>query len=115
MPNTRWDEYWSEWTWPVEAESAEILARRILGVSRTASVREIKSTYRALARQLHPDTNPSDETLAEKFRVIAEAYEILTSNRNLRTRKSPPQTSKDKPLDAQTYPEWWFQRFGDMF
>ncbi len=49
----------------------------ILGVSKTASQDEIKSAYRKLAKQYHPDLHPNDEASAQKFKDINEAYEIL--------------------------------------
>lgn len=49
----------------------------ILGVSKTASQDEIKSAYRKLAKQYHPDLHPNDETCAQKFKDVNEAYEIL--------------------------------------
>lgn len=48
-----------------------------LGVQRTATEQEIKSAYRKLARQYHPDTNPGNKGAEEKFKEIAEAYEVL--------------------------------------
>ena len=50
----------------------------LLGVSRDASDDEIKKAFRALARQLHPDVNPDDPGASESFRVVAEAYEVLS-------------------------------------
>lgn len=50
----------------------------ILGVSRTASGKEIKSAYRKMARKCHPDVNPGDVKAEERFKEIAEAYEILS-------------------------------------
>lgn len=50
----------------------------ILGVSRNASEKEIKSAYRKLARKLHPDVNPGDTRAEERFKEIAEAYEVLS-------------------------------------
>lgn len=49
----------------------------ILKVSPKASKTEIKSAYRRLARQLHPDKNAGSEETALKFAAIAEAYEVL--------------------------------------
>jgi DnaJ-class molecular chaperone len=50
----------------------------ILGVPKNASEKEIKSAYRKLARQHHPDVNPGDQQAAERFREVAEAYEVLS-------------------------------------
>lgn len=50
----------------------------VLGVSRDASQEEIKRTFRALARQWHPDANHHDPEAEERFREIAEAYEVLS-------------------------------------
>lgn len=47
-----------------------------LGVTRSASAREIKAAYRALARELHPDRNP-DANAADQFHRITEAYTQL--------------------------------------
>lgn len=49
----------------------------ILGVSRSASDAEIKSAYRKLAKELHPDTNPGDEKVEERFKEVSAAYHIL--------------------------------------
>jgi molecular chaperone DnaJ len=49
----------------------------VLGVGREADEREIKSAFRKLARELHPDVNRHDPDAEEKFKEIAEAYEIL--------------------------------------
>ncbi len=49
----------------------------VLGVSKDASEDEIKSAYRKLARQYHPDLHPNDAAAAERFKEISEAYDTL--------------------------------------
>ena len=49
----------------------------ILGVSRTASDQEIKSAYRKLAMQYHPDRNPGNPKAEEQFKECSEAYAVL--------------------------------------
>ena len=51
----------------------------VLGVRRDASDKEIKQTYRRLARQYHPDVNPGDASAEQKFKEISEAYAVLSN------------------------------------
>jgi DnaJ-class molecular chaperone len=48
-----------------------------LGLGKTASGKEIKQTYRKLARKFHPDVNPGDKAAESHFKEINEAYEVL--------------------------------------
>lgn len=50
----------------------------ILGVSQNADIKEIKSAYRRLAFQYHPDRNPGDKEAEERFKEASEAYEVLS-------------------------------------
>jgi hypothetical protein len=51
---------------------------KVLGLKRTASVKDIKKKYRSLAKKWHPDKNVGNEDVAkEKFMKVAKAYEIL--------------------------------------
>ncbi len=49
----------------------------VLGISRTASDREIASAYRKLALKYHPDANPDNAEAVVRFKEAAEAYEVL--------------------------------------
>ncbi|HSQ60482.1 MAG TPA: molecular chaperone DnaJ [Acidobacteriota bacterium] len=50
----------------------------VLGVERGASAEEIKKAYRKLALQYHPDRNPGDKSAEERFKEVAEAYDVLS-------------------------------------
>ncbi len=50
----------------------------VLGVTRAAGEADIKKAFRGLARQLHPDANPDDPEAEERFKELAEAYEVLS-------------------------------------
>jgi len=50
----------------------------VLGVSRDASDQELKTSYRKLAMQFHPDRNPEDPSAEEKFKECIEAYQVLS-------------------------------------
>ncbi len=51
---------------------------KILGVSKTATEKEIKAAFRKLAQKYHPDKNPGNKAAEEKFKDINEAYEVLS-------------------------------------
>ena len=51
---------------------------QILGVARGASEEEIKKSYRKLARKYHPDMNPGNKQMEERFKEISEAYSVLS-------------------------------------
>jgi DnaJ-class molecular chaperone len=51
---------------------------KVLGVSKNANEKEIRTAYRKLARKYHPDVNPGDKSAEEKFKEINEANEVLS-------------------------------------
>jgi DnaJ-class molecular chaperone len=50
----------------------------VLGVSRSATEKDIKTAYRKLARKHHPDVNPGDKKSEAQFKEIGEAYSVLS-------------------------------------
>jgi molecular chaperone DnaJ len=50
----------------------------VLGVSKDVTAAELKKTYRKLARQYHPDSNPGDAKAEAKFKEIGEAHAVLS-------------------------------------
>jgi len=57
----------------------------VLGVQQNATEQELKQAYRRLAIKYHPDKNPGDKEAEERFKEIAEAYQVL-STPDLRSR-----------------------------
>lgn len=53
---------------------------QILGVDKKATTKEIKKSYRKLARKYHPDVNPDNKAAEDKFKDINEAYEVLSDD-----------------------------------
>ena len=52
---------------------------KALDIDKDSSQSEVKKAYRRLARKYHPDANPGDESAAQKFRDIKEAYDVLSN------------------------------------
>jgi len=85
----------------------------ILGVAKGASEDDIKKAYRRLAKKYHPDKNPGNKEAEEKFKLISEAYAVLSD--------------KSKRQEYDTYGMGGFQQryseedifkganFGDLF
>ena len=57
---------------------------QVLSVSQTASPGELKSAYRNLAKELHPDVNPGDTIVEQRFKEITAAYDLLSDPKKRR-------------------------------
>lgn len=93
----------------------------VLGVEKDASAEEIKRAYRKLAIQYHPDKNPGDPQAEEKFKELAEAYQVLGDpEKRARYDRFGHQaaTSGGSPfadVDVQSVTEFFESIFGDVF
>jgi DnaJ-class molecular chaperone len=76
-----------------------------LGVQRTASEKDIKSAYRKLAKELHPDRNKANPKAAERFSDVTKAYDLL-SDKDKRARFDRGE------IDADGNPAMPFGGFG---
>ena len=54
----------------------------VLGVSKSASAKDIKAAYRKLAKKHHPDQNPTDPKAKDRFAALNQAYEIVGDEKN---------------------------------
>ena len=75
----------------------------VLGVSNSATTKEIKEAYLKFAKKYHPDTNKSDKDAKTKFQEISEAYKCLSDE------------SKRKKYDTSPYTRYNFkskQKYG---
>lgn len=87
----------------------------VLGVSRTATAKEIAAAYRKKAIKFHPDSNPGDEGATQKFKQAAEAYEVL-SDPNKRARYDRYGHSGVAGANSQFHDvEDILEAFGDVF
>lgn len=72
----------------------------VLGIASNATLAEIKTTYRKMASQLHPDKNASSDAPA-KFRNVQEAYETLSDIDKRKTYDENRRRSLlDSPIDT---------------
>ncbi|MBD1873879.1 J domain-containing protein [Nodosilinea sp. FACHB-131] len=67
----------------------------ILGVSRESTFSDIKQAYRKLARQYHPDLNPGDQAAEDQFKLLSEAYTVLSDD--------------EKRAQYEKFSEYWQQ------
>ncbi|MYH71015.1 MAG: DnaJ domain-containing protein [Acidimicrobiia bacterium] len=85
----------------VKREWLETDYYKVLGVSSSASDKEITKAYRKLARKLHPDANPDDAKAEEQFKEVSAAYDVLGDGER---RAQYDQVRHMGPMNFQTGP-----------
>jgi molecular chaperone DnaJ len=79
---------------------------KILEIEENSTQDEIKKKYRSLSKQYHPDVNPDG---AEKFKEIAEAYEVLGD----KNKRDQYDKSKNNPFSGTEFENFFSQMFGN--
>ena len=74
---------------------------RLLELNSSASLAEVKASYRRLARQYHPDVHPGDRQAQDKFIQLTEAYQILLRVAKPSAAENVPSQSKPASVDDQ--------------
>ena len=88
----------------------------VLGVAKTASIEEIKTSYRKAALQWHPDRNPQNKEEAEiRFRECTEAYSILSDAQKRQIYDTYGHAGLARAGGASDFNETIFQDFHDIF
>lgn len=83
----------------------------ILGVEKSATPAKIKSAYRKLAKQYHPDTNKNNSNAEEKFKEISVAYEVLSDEKKRRLYDLYGEEGLNPNFDEEEYKRYQhFQR-----
>ena len=77
----------------------------MLGVARTATTDEIVTAFREQAKELHPDRHPGDVEIAERFKQLTHAYNVLTrpERRDAYDRRSSPAPVAPVPEHASVF------------
>jgi curved DNA-binding protein len=93
----------------------------ILGLTKSASLDDIKQAYRRLARKYHPDMNPNDQDAEVRFKEINEAYEVLSDadkkqkyDQFGRYWRQTGQASSESSVDFENFEFGQYENFEDF-
>jgi DnaJ domain/ShK domain-like len=90
---------------------------KLLGLTKTASTKEIKQAYRRKALDTHPDKNKETdpEVAAEQFRQVVQAFEVLSDPQSRQWYDRTGQVSKDNGAQRGGFQQGGFQQRGNTF
>ena len=79
---------------------------KILGITQKTSKADIKKKYRELAKKYHPDTNSGSKVAEDKFKIISEAYEVLSNAKKRKEYDRERAYQKKSPRRPRSQPDW---------
>ncbi|MBT5028159.1 MAG: J domain-containing protein [Nitrospinaceae bacterium] len=79
---------------------------KILGVTQKTSKADLKKRYRELAKQYHPDTNSGSKSAEDKFKIVSEAYEVLSDAKKRKEYERQRTYQKQAPRRPKRQPDW---------
>jgi len=85
---------------------------KILGINPKTKKTELKKKYRELAKKYHPDTNSGSKVAEDKFKIISEAYEILSNAKKRKAYDRERAFRKRSPRRPKNQPDWNASGFG---
>lgn len=87
-------------------------ARAIFQISPTASADEIKSRFRDLSRDIHPDKHPNNATIADLYSRVSTAYSILTGD--MEPDPEPEESPSEGSQEKKKGPPAWVVRAAEV-
>ena len=79
---------------------------KILGVTPKTTKADLKKKYRTLAKKYHPDTNAGSKAAEDKFKIISEAYEVLSDAKKRKVYDRDRAYRKKAPRRPRSQPGW---------
>ena len=79
---------------------------KILGVTQKTSKADLKKKYRELAKKHHPDTNSGNTKAEDNFKIISEAYEVLSNAKKRKAYDRERSYQKKAPRRPKGQPDW---------
>lgn len=79
---------------------------KVLGVTQKTSKADLKKKYRELAKKYHPDTNSGSKSAEDKFKIISEAYDVLSDAKKRKSYDRERSYQKRSPRQPKGQPNW---------
>ena len=88
------------------AQATTLNYYKVLGVTQKTSKADLKKKYRELAKKYHPDTNSGSKSAEDKFKIISEAYDVLSNAKKRKAYDRERSYQKRAPRRPKGQPNW---------